>query len=211
MVLKRLKSQYKKRREKIRERLKVFRDIHKGRDENIFEELSFCIFTPQSKALSCDKAVKRLKRCGLLFKGTKDRIRSRLKGVRFPNNKAGYLVEARKTFMKRRCLNIKNRLQPKEIFKTREWLVRNVKGLGYKEASHFLRNIGLGKDLAILDVHILRNLKRLGVIKEIPSSISRKRYLEIEERMRAFSKKIDIPLEELDLLFWSKETGVIFK
>ncbi|GAJ17855.1 unnamed protein product, partial [marine sediment metagenome] len=26
--------------------------------------------------------------------------------------------------------------------KLREWVVKNFKGLGYKEASHFLRNIG---------------------------------------------------------------------
>ena len=63
----------------------------------------------------------------------------------------------------------------------RAWLVREVKGLGWKEASHFLRNIGF-RDLAILDRHILRNLRRHGVIRTIPASLPEKRYLAIEGR-----------------------------
>src|SRR5439155_1300502 len=88
---------------------------------------------------------------------------------------------------------------------------KHVMGLGYKEASHFLRNIGLGEEFAILDRHILRNLARLKVIPEVPASITKKRYLEIEEKLRRFAADISIPMAELDLLFWSKETGWIFK
>ena len=93
----------------------------------------------------------------------------------------------------------------------RQKLVNGIKGIGYKEASHFLRNIGLGKDIAILDRHILKNLKRYGVISRVPLSIPAKSYLNIEERARAFASMIGISLGELDLLFWSRETGEIFK
>ncbi|PIV55041.1 DNA lyase [Candidatus Desantisbacteria bacterium CG_4_10_14_0_8_um_filter_48_22] len=93
----------------------------------------------------------------------------------------------------------------------RAWLVGNVKGMGYKEASHFLRNIGFGKDIAILDRHILKNLKALGVISDIPDTLTEKIYLEIEGKMRDFAERTDIPLESLDLLFWSMQTGHIFK
>jgi N-glycosylase/DNA lyase len=93
----------------------------------------------------------------------------------------------------------------------RDWLVENIKGIGYKEASHFLRNIGFGENLAILDVHILRNLKKVGVIKELPKSITKKRYLNIENKFKKFSDRIKIPMAHLDLLFWSLETGKIFK
>jgi len=89
--------------------------------------------------------------------------------------------------------------------------VENVKGLGYKEASHFLRNIGLGEDLAILDRHILKNLALLGVIAEVPESPSKRLYLEIEKQMTAFSCKVGIPMGQLDLLLWYKEAGEIFK
>jgi N-glycosylase/DNA lyase len=62
-----------------------------------------------------------------------------------------------------------------------------------------------------LDRHILRNLGSLGIIPEIPISLTKKRYLEIEEKLRRFSAEIFIPMADLDLLFWSKETGWIFK
>jgi len=90
-------------------------------------------------------------------------------------------------------------------------LVKSIKGIGYKEASHFLRNIGLGEDLAILDRHILKNLKLLGVIEKIPKSLSRKKYFEIEGKMYEFAKEIQIPIGCLDLLLWYKQTGEIFK
>ena len=83
--------------------------------------------------------------------------------------------------------------------------------MGYKEASHFLRNIGFADDLAILDRHILKNLKIFGIIDEIPKSLSKKKYIEIEEKMRNLANEVNIPLSHLDLLFWSKETGEIFK
>ena len=80
-----------------------------------------------------------------------------------------------------------------------------------KEASHFIRNIGLGKELAILDRHILRNLLKFEVISNIPRTLGKKTYLHIESKMKEFSNKIDIPMSDLDLLFWSEETGEIFK
>jgi N-glycosylase/DNA lyase len=88
--------------------------------------------------------------------------------------------------------------------------VRNIKGLGYKEASHFLRNIGF-KGYAILDRHILRNLCRWGVTEETASPGSKKKYLEIEAKMKDFANEIGIDFDDLDLLFWSNETGEILK
>jgi len=94
---------------------------------------------------------------------------------------------------------------------SREWLVKHIKGLGYKEASHFLRNIGVGEKFAILDRHIMRNLIKFKVIEKLPKSMSPKIYIEIEQKMKQFANKNKIPLCELDLLFWSMETGSIFK
>ena len=208
--MRKLLLEYGKKKNVIKNRLKEFKKISKNRD--IFGELCFCILTPQSRAVHCDRAIRRLKETGLLFEGTEGNIKPELKGLaRFHNKKASYLVAARNLFKNKNTLNVKSRLDPDDVFKTREWLVDNVKGLGYKEASHFLRNIGLGRDLAILDVHILKNLQKLGVIGKIPSSVTRKSYIEIENKMRSFAEKSRIPLEELDLLFWSGETGFVFK
>ncbi len=209
--MEKLLSEYKKNKKHIKKRLRKFRDLYDSKDENIFAELCFCLLTPQSRAVYCDKAIKDLERKGLLLKGSKRIIKTQLKRVRFPNNKASYLIAARRIFRNGQNFDIKSKLNTDDIFKTREWFVANVKGLGYKEASHFLRNIGLGKDIAILDVHILRNLNKYGVIKKIFPLATKKAYLNIENKMRAFSQRIKIPLEELDLLFWSIEAGFIFK
>jgi N-glycosylase/DNA lyase len=69
----------------------------------------------------------------------------------------------------------------------------------------------MGDDIAILDRHILKNLIKYGVIDEVPKSLTEKKYTEIEGKMRAFSKEIGIPFSHLDLLWWSEETGEIFK
>ena len=205
-------SGYRKKKPTIKRRLEDFKDLHRGKDRDIFRELCFCILTPQSKAVNCDKAVKELKKTNLLFAGSGQNIKTILKGLaRFHNKKARYLVIARDRFNNNKKFDIKSKLDINNVFKTREWLVKNIKGLGYKEASHFLRNVGLGKNIAILDSHILKNLKKLGIIEKIPGSITKKNYINIENKMREFSKKVNIPLEELDLLFWSNETGFVFK
>ena len=206
-----LLSSYRKKRYQIKKKLKEFGDLYKSNDECIFKELCFCILTPQSKAIYCDEAVKELVRSGLLLKGEKSDIKANLRRVRFPNSKASYLIAARRAFKNSGGFDIKSKIDEGDIFKTREWFVKNIKGLGYKEASHFLRNIGFGNDIAILDIHILRSLRRYGIIKKIPSLINRKIYLNVENKMRGFSLKIGIPLQELDLLFWSEQTGFIFK
>lgn len=211
--IKKLIEEYKRRRDQIKGRLKEFSSLHKGKDEVIFRELGFCILTANANALKCDEAIRQLSETGLLLRGMAHQIRPKLRGrVRFHNKKAGFLVGARRLFKNGDGIDIKNRLDFRDVFKAREWLVENIKGYGYKEASHFLRNIGLGRDIAILDRHILKNLHRYGVIGKIPGSVgSRKVYLDIEDKMRGFSRKTKIPLDEMDLLFWSMQTGFVFK
>ena len=207
-----LQTLYGEKRDAIQTRLKEFKEILNRNDNDVFAELCFCLLTPQSSAKTCWAAVSRLKERSLLLKGEANEIQPQLNDVRFGDSKARYIVEARDLFTKDGRLYLKSHLSSfTNRFELREWMVENVKGLGYKEASHFLRNVGLGEEFAILDRHILRNLKRLDVITEVPVSITKKRYLEIEEKLRSFSREIGIPLADLDLLFWSRETGWIFK
>lgn len=195
----------------IKKRLLEFREMWKEPDERIFAELCFCICTPQSRARVCSNAIERMKRIGILFRGDEEDIRRYLIGVRFPRNKARYIVNARNFLTRRGDVVLKGKIRFADPIRVRDWLVKNIKGVGYKEASHFLRNIGLGEKLAILDRHILKNLLKYGIIKDIPKTLTPKKYLEIEKKMRRFSKRMDIPLAELDLLLWSEETGEIFK
>jgi N-glycosylase/DNA lyase len=209
--LENMMKSYVSRRVAIKRRLLEFREMWKEPEEMIFAELCFCICTPQSSARACDKSITRLKKTGILFKGREQDIVRYLTGVRFPRNKAKYIVNARNFLSKSGDIEVKRLIRFSDPIKIRMWLVKNIKGLGYKEASHFLRNIGLGERLAILDRHILKNLVKYGIIKEVPKTLTPKRYLEIEKVMEKFSDSIDIPMAELDLLFWSEETGEIFK
>ena len=103
------------------------------------------------------------------------------------------------------------KLQSQSPIEFRNLVSKNIKGLGLKEAAHFLRNIGHGEEVAILDRHILKNLVKYGVIPEIPKSLTAKKYHEIEQKMFKFARKIGIHPAALDLLFWSEETGEVFK
>ena len=94
----------------------------------------------------------------------------------------------------------------------RDWLAQEtrIKGLGFKEASHFLRNIGL-KGHAILDKHVLNCLADLKVVDTPKPPTTRMRYLETEEILRQFARDIGIDFDELDLVLWSMKTGEILK
>lgn len=205
-----LKNIYAPVKPQIKSRLVEFRQIwEKASDEELFCELVFCLLTPQSKAKTCWKAVKRLNKKCMMAKAKPIQIQEELFGVRFHQRKAEYICLARDIFP---SSSLRTTIAGFESpLSAREWLVENVKGLGYKEASHFLRNIGLGEDLAILDRHILKNLHLLGVIDQVPASLSRRTYLDIEEKMRRFSNQAEIPMGHLDLLLWYKEAGEVFK
>ena len=97
-----------------------------------------------------------------------------------------------------------------EVLALRDWMIAHVNGLGRKEAAHFLRNIGY-RGLAILDRHILRNLTYHGVLRTMPTSLTPARYSIIEGLVRQFAADTGIDMDELDLLFWSRETGEIRK
>jgi N-glycosylase/DNA lyase len=204
---------YEERENEIKGRLEDFKEVIKS-DEKIFEELTFCICTPQSKATICWNAITSLKNNGLLYSGDEKKIQPFLNPVRFGETKSKRIIEARNVFMKNNKIHIREKiLSFKNSLDLRNWLVENIKGIGMKESGHFIRNIGFDYDnqLAILDRHILKNLKIFGIINEIPASLTKKRYLEIENLMKDFSGKLKISLYELDLVLWSKETGKIFK
>lgn len=205
-----LKKTHRKVSPEIEARLGQFKNIWKrGSDDEILAELVFCLLTPQSKAKFCWAAVESMIEKKLLEGGSAAAIELELSRVRFKRKKATYIVEALKKFRK---LEIRKDVGKfKSASEAREWLVENVKGIGYKEAGHFLRNIGFSDELAILDRHVLKNLKAMGVIREIPESLTKKKYLEIEKKMRDFSKGIGIPMGHLDLVFWYKEAGEVFK
>jgi N-glycosylase/DNA lyase len=206
---------------RVVKRFAEFSMVWKRRDEEeLLYELFFCLLTPAARAHAAAEALERLKKKGLILRkdGTaplrqlQDRISRELNTVRFKNNKARNLIEAEMCFMGEGKASMSKRLEKfQNNHETRVWLAANLRGMGYKEASHFLRNIGLYEDIAILDRHVLRNLARFGIINAVPEGLSAKRYIYLEDEMRKLSQRIGLPLHHLDMVFWYRETGEIFK
>ncbi|MCL7385859.1 MAG: N-glycosylase/DNA lyase [Thaumarchaeota archaeon] len=196
---------YEERREEIEARLREFKEVLRKSDEEVFAELCFCICTPQTRARAADAAISIMKEESTLLNGDEKYIADILRknGVRFPESKARYIVAARAYLRALKSL-------PSDAYRAREWLVKNIKGLGYKEASHFLRNIGY-EGLAILDRHILRGMKEVGVIKEVPKNLTKRTYLELEKKFIQLANDLGMRPEALDLVMWADKTGEVFK
>jgi N-glycosylase/DNA lyase len=189
----------------VETRLKEFRTFHNKSAGEQFIELCFCITTANCAAESCIRIQQTI---GDGYNTlSEEKLSARLKelGYRFPNKRAAYISEARK-HKEAISQMISSGSGAKEL---REWLVKNVKGLGYKEASHFLRNIGY-TDLAIIDFHIVDILEEHGMIEE-PKTLSKNKYMEIENVLRSLAKETDVTLSELDLYLWYLETGKVLK
>jgi N-glycosylase/DNA lyase len=203
---------YREMRPAIVARLAAFRATGQGADEALFAELCFCLLAVQANARHADEAVRTLQREGLLLEGTAEAIAPYLRKVRFLHTKARWIVAARNLFRGPEGWTLRRRLDghpsPQDA---RAWLADRVVGFQFKEASHFLRNIGRGEDLAILDRHILRGLVAFGVLADVPPSLSRARYLAVEAAMARFADDVGLPFAHLDLLLWSRETGEVFK
>ncbi len=221
--MEKLKTVYKLKENRIKERLNdfkkfynepvswfyennqlVLKPIEKSFNERIFEELVFCLLTANTSAVMGLKGVDAVRP---VINDSFDQIRNKLvaSGYRFPNKRAEYIIESRnKNFDYKTILESKNKIELREFF------VNNVKGLGYKESSHFLRNIGVF-GLAILDKHILRTMHEHNIIDEIPTSLNKNKYLELEQSIIQFSHQLNINMDELDLLLWSMKNGRILK
>lgn len=203
---------YGKIKKDISKAISGYKKAWRGTEKEVFAEMAFCILTPQSKAKNAWQAITTLVENNLLYEGSAEEIVKYLNIVRFKNNKSRYLVEFRD------LMTEDGKLQPKKIleskgntFEKRKWILKNVKGMGLKEANHVLRNLGFGEEIAILDRHILRNLQRLNVIEEIPKTLTEKKYYEIEKAMKKYSEYSGIKMDELDLVLWYKEAGEVFK
>lgn len=201
-----LRRLHAERREAIAERLSEFNRIPPSK---YFYEIAYCLLTPQTSAENAGQVIEHLERVSFHLNEVDPEpfLSHRATYIRFHRTKANHLLRLKEEFPSiARALAASS-----SAFELREWLVKNVQGLGYKEATHFLRNVGRNEGLAILDRHILRNLQRFGAVRSVPKSLSRKKYLTVERAFIRFSERIGIPLDELDLLFWSMETGVIRK
>ena len=215
VTVERLRVTHLARRNEIRARLNEFTEVwHTASDTRLWEEMVFCIFTAGASAkmgLRAVEAVRPLLKAGRRKAMTRALVRAG--AHRFPNARPEYIVITRGYLQRSFSMRLRERLESfSDASERRDWLAQDprIKGLGYKEASHFLRNIGF-KGYGILDKHVIRCLAEMGVTKSAKPPISRKNYLETEERMREFADQVGIDFDELDLVLWSLKTGEVLK
>ena len=188
------------------------REVNNKDDERLFEELCFCILTANTSAEMGMRAIDKIR--PFLINGNQEEMSNALEGVyRFNNLRPAYIIHTRE-YLQSFGFKLKEKIESlqNDREKLRDFFAFNkgIKGLAYKEASHFLRNIGF-TGYAILDKHILNSLIEFKVLDEIKMPLKRETYREIEQKMKLFSNKIGIPMDELDLLLWSRRNGRILK
>ncbi len=213
LTIEKIKAAYVERRTEIQQRTAEFEAVWKdGSHERLWEEMVFCFFTGGCSAKMGLRSIEAVR--PLLLTGTHEELMNALVGRhRYPRARSGYIVASR-DFLQEHCnLELRKKLESFENhLERRDWLVKEkrIKGLGYKEASHFLRNIGL-KGYAILDKHILRSLAELKIIDDPKPPNTKLKYLTIEENLKNLAETLKIDFDELDLVLWSMKTGEILK
>ncbi len=202
-------------RKEIRARLREFRQVWQtATDARLWEEMVYCIFTAGASAKMGLRSVEAIR--PLLAEGHPDAMTRALVSAgahRFPNARPVYVVTTRDYLQVSFSMKLRKRLKSfSDPVERRDWLATEprIKGLGYKESSHYLRNIGF-KGYSILDKHIVRCLAELGVVDSPKPPANRSRYLDTETKMRQFSGEVGIDFDELDLVLWSMKTGEILK
>jgi N-glycosylase/DNA lyase len=202
--MKELLEIYRRIKPEINRRRKEFKENRNLSDEELKQFLVFSLCTPQSSAKKCWAAIK-----SFSPQKTEKQIAQILgdHGVRFKNNKAGYIKKFYQNFSKK---SFKNWLRQNLSFgiKYARMCMTEICGIGMKEASHFLRNVGWGEELCILDRHIMKNLQEYGILIS-GKTLTTKRYLEYEVKMKEFAKKIKIPVLDLDFVFWFRNNKEI--
>ncbi len=208
-----LKRDYRKKKPAITKRLAEFRAIGRKSDEVLFEELCYCILTAGSSAKMGMRTVDALRE--LLQEGSERELQERARAhrVRFWRVRPSYIVRTREHLREVCGMKLGDLLASFDCPQARrDFFARNkfIKGLGFKESSHFLRNVGF-PGYAILDKHILNSLRELGVITKRMRPTTPSGYLAIERKLQKFADEIGIDMDHLDLLLWSRKTGEILK
>lgn len=120
---------------------------------------------------------------------------------RFPKIRANQLAKARDALVKK---PLSERLSGiSDVKKTRRQLALDIPGIGPKQASMFLRNIGISYDLAILDIHVIDFMKIQNLIclkQTIISNIPE--YERIERIIKGYADSLGYTVGCLDRAIW---------
>ncbi len=174
--------------------------------KRVFKELCFCLMTANFDAKRAIEIQKEIDDGFLNY--SLDKLKSELKrlGYRFPNRRSEFIYEARGK--KEEVFEKINSNISEE--KKRVYIKNNIKGLGWKESSHFLRNIGF-ENLAIIDFHIVDILTKNNIIEKPKNLSTKSNYVKVENKLKKIAKKVNLDLARLDFYLWYLETGKVLK
>ena len=133
------------------------------------------------------------------------RVDGSLRRYRFPKRKAAIIVEARRWVRSHKPLE--EVLLHWDDPQDRRRILLGCPGLGLKTASWLLRNLGMGDDLAILDVHLVRALhdaQRIGNEIRLPRD-----YYAIEKAFLDWCHELNAPSAAFDLFIWEWQRGTL--
>ena len=187
-------------------------------ERTLWWELSSCILSSQVPYSLATAAADTLDRSGLLLDNAGDArqeelifdilsqplaVKGTMRKYRFPVAKAAQLaMTQRRIHSEARSLS--KLLGGFEVAaEGRQWLVDNAPGLGPKQASMFLRNIGVSYDLAILDRHVLQYMELIGLRSPRDRPVhSLSGYVDTEDSLRDHAVDAQCPVGILDWAIW---------
>ena len=153
-------------------------------DDDLFEAVADALMQPQFQPAKADGTLRR---------------------YRFPLRKASTVVNARNWLHENRPLHQRLRLMGN--CRERRTFLSDCPGIGLKTASWLLRNLGLGAELATIDVHVLRALSEAG---RVPESMQMPRDYElVEEAFLEWCHELDASPAAFDLFVWHWQRGTL--
>ncbi|MCC7571688.1 DNA lyase [Candidatus Micrarchaeota archaeon] len=183
-------------------------------------ELVACILGSQVRYEMASTALRRIERAGLLkdkwwsvseelfetmiFKelSRSDLVTDSNWCYRFPKKRARQLAKARDAIAEKSLIErVLSYNEPKKI---RRQLVSEITGIGPKQASMFIRNIGISYDLAILDTHVLQYLSIKKVLDQEQMRVSTiSAYEKTESVVIKYADSLGYPIGYLDWAIWA--------
>jgi N-glycosylase/DNA lyase len=125
-----------------------------------------------------------------------------LRRYRFPNVRARDIVSAHRAVCQLHgsLQSLVYECSPDEC---RRRLIHSVSGIGLKQASLFIRNVGISTDFAILDTHVVRYMREIGLVRALPRSISPDMYYVLESVLSRYAQQLGQPVGHVDRAIWA--------
>ena len=184
----------------------------KHSEDDLWRELVFCILGSRVKFEVVHAAVERMDRMCLLSRSRgdvrfdkfeEDTVTALSGGYPFYRLRANQIRRAaERLYISGRSIRdlIDN---ARDIRDARRLLAAEISGLGLKQASLFLRNIGYAKCIAVLDIHVLTYMSWFGLTEGPVKSISTvRRYETLEDTFINHAFSLGCSPHQFDLAVW---------